>query len=91
MRSGLPAEVISRAKEILGNLEADELAPNRTPKLAAGGEAAWKVAESAPQMDMFAAKESLLAESLRKLDVNSLTPLEALQKLDELKKMATES
>jgi hypothetical protein len=38
---------------------------------------------------MFAAKESLLAETLGKLDVNSLTPLEALQKLDELKKMIT--
>jgi DNA mismatch repair protein MutS len=85
--AGLPAEVISRAKEILGNLEANELDPNRTPKLAAGGGAAWKVAEPAPQMDMFAAKESLLAETLEKLDVNSLTPLEALQKLDELKKL----
>jgi DNA mismatch repair protein MutS len=85
--AGLPTEVIARSKEILRNLEANELTPSRTPKLAAGGEAGWMVAEPAPQLDMFAAGESLLAETLRKLDVNSLTPLEALQKLDELKKM----
>ena len=88
--AGLPAEVISRAKEILGNLEANELTPNRMPRLAAGAEAAWKVAEPAPQLDMFAARESLLADALEKLDVNSLTPLEALRKLDELKKMISE-
>ncbi len=88
--AGLPAEVIARAKEILGNLEANELTPNRIPKLAAGAETAWRVAEPAPQLDMFAARESLLADALEKLDVNSLTPLEALQKLDELKKMITD-
>jgi DNA mismatch repair protein MutS len=88
--AGLPAEVIARSKEILRNLEANELTPNRTPKLAAGGEAGWRVAEPAPQLDMFAARESLLADALKKLDLDSLTPLEALKKLDELKKMISE-
>jgi DNA mismatch repair protein MutS len=88
--AGLPGEVIHRAKEILRNLEANELTPNQTPKLAAGGEGKWMVAQSPPQLDIFAGKESLLVEALQKLDVNSLTPLEALQKLDELKKMISE-
>ena len=33
--AGLPNEIITRAKEILHNLEADELTPNELPRLAA--------------------------------------------------------
>jgi len=83
--AGLPAEVVNRAKEILRNLEANELTPNEIPKLALGQSTALMVAE--PQLDMFKVEERKVRDELRKIDVNGLTPMEALKKLDELKKM----
>jgi DNA mismatch repair protein MutS len=86
--AGLPAEVIDRAKEILGNLEANELTPNEVPRLALGKTTYGMVAE--PQMDMFAEEERKIRDELKKIDVNRLTPVDALKKLDELKKMILE-
>jgi DNA mismatch repair protein MutS len=86
--AGLPPEVIRRAKEILGNLEANELTPNEVPKLALGEATYGMVAE--PQMDMFAAEEKKIRDELKKIDVDRLTPVDALKKLDELKKMLPE-
>ena len=39
-----------------------------------------------PQMGLFSEKETALKKELKELDVNELTPLEALSKLDKLKK-----
>jgi DNA mismatch repair protein MutS len=86
--AGLPREVIQRAKEVLHNLEANELTPNALPKLAMGQHAPMKVAE--PQLNMFAEEEQKLREALKKIDVNNLTPLDAIQKIDELRRMITE-
>jgi DNA mismatch repair protein MutS len=86
--AGLPPEVIARAKEILRNLEANELTPNRVPKLALGEGEALRVAQAPPQLDMFAAREAQVAEALRALNLDGMTPLEALKKLDELKRLA---
>jgi len=83
--AGLPKEVIQRAKEILHNLEANELTPNELPKLALGKHAPMKVAE--PQMNMFAEEEQKIREALKKVDIEGLTPLDALNKLDDLKKL----
>ncbi len=82
--AGLPKEVIERAKEILSNLETDALTPSDQPKLAlrrTSGNEAQQL-----QLDIFAVQERQLAEELRKLDLNNLTPLQALNKLSELKK-----
>ena len=38
------------------------------------------------QMTLFEMKDDKLREEIRKLDIEKLTPLEALQKLAELKK-----
>ena len=43
-------------------------------------------AEDAQQMDIFTANETLLSEELQKIDVMSLTPIEAIQTLFELQK-----
>ncbi len=83
--AGLPKEVIDRAKEVLKNLEANELTPNELPKLALGKSTALLVAE--PQMSLFSEEENRLREALKGLDLDNLTPLEALKKLTELKKM----
>lgn len=86
--AGLPVEVIERAREVLRNLEANELTPNEVPKLALGKHGYGNVAE--PQLSMFAEEEQKIREALKQVDVDHLTPLEALQKLDELKKLISD-
>jgi DNA mismatch repair protein MutS len=87
--AGLPRTVIERAREILTNLEANELSPNRTPKLAkrhAGRDV------DPGQISLFIPNiPSVLEKELKKIDVNKITPLEALVKLNELKKMLDEN
>jgi DNA mismatch repair protein MutS len=83
--AGLPHGVISRAREILNNLEANELTPHEMPKLAVGKSVPQKVAQ--PQLNMFAEEEKKIREELRELDPNNITPMEAIKKLDQLKKL----
>ncbi|HHS13061.1 MAG TPA: DNA mismatch repair protein MutS [bacterium] len=80
--AGVPARIIERAREVLNNLESNELTPNAVPKLALGEHAPMKVAQ--PQLYLFAEQESKLRDILKKVDVNTMTPLEALQLLHDL-------
>jgi DNA mismatch repair protein MutS len=86
--AGLPRTVIERAREILTNLEANELSPNRMPKLAkrnTGREV------DRNQVSLFSASEtSPLEKEIKSIDLNKMTPLDALIKLNELKKMLDE-
>ncbi|MBC7188211.1 MAG: DNA mismatch repair protein MutS [Calditrichaeota bacterium] len=84
--AGLPREVIERAKEILANLEAEALTPSEQPKLAVRRSASGEEAARQLQLDIFAAQERYLADELRRIDLDNLTPLQALNKLSELKK-----
>ncbi len=88
--AGLPKAVISRAKEILKNLEAEAINSSQVPKLALHKE---KPETKTQQMSLFAELEKTVREELRKVDPNRLTPLEALNKLDQLKQLvdSTES
>ncbi len=81
--AGMPEPVIRRAKEILHNLEKGELNEAGMPRLASSK----NLEQTIPQMNLFGEKD-LLKEELRKIDVNSLTPVEALVKLNQLKEMA---
>ncbi len=85
--AGLPGQVIERAREVLFNLEANELSPNKVPRLAkrrAGSRA------DTNQLSIFDfAKPSEVEEELKKIDLNQLTPIEALLKLKELKEKLT--
>lgn len=84
--AGIPKTVINRAKEILKNLEEHELSPQGLT-----AQTKRKLLSENNQMDIFdailekdEAKNQLLDE-IKKIDVNNLTPLEAIQKLAELK------
>ncbi|MFC1955457.1 DNA mismatch repair protein MutS [Chloroflexota bacterium] len=79
--AGLPKSVVHRAGEVLAELEED----SRTVKPAAKG---WRK-EPAPQMPLFGQKPSVV-EELEKLEIDGMTPLEALTKLYELQKKAGE-
>ncbi|HXG01514.1 MAG TPA: DNA mismatch repair protein MutS, partial [Bacteroidota bacterium] len=87
--AGLPEEVTERAKKILKNLEGLELSVHGESGSGGAGQGSAKKTKGrvAPevQMTLFEMKDDALREELRKIDVERLTPLEALQKLAELK------
>ena len=95
--SGMPQEVVARAEAILSNLEkvygSGEIAPSTSAKQRTKRQS---VAESvgAPQqsiqLSMFQLDDPVLVEirdQIRGLDIDSLTPLEALNKLNEIKRI----
>ncbi|HIE03518.1 MAG TPA: DNA mismatch repair protein MutS [Candidatus Latescibacteria bacterium] len=78
--AGLPQEVIARAEEVLSNLEAQELDPLRTMK--GRMKKSRKVAEV--QMDLFRdVQEPRILKELRELNPYEMTPMQALQKIEE--------
>ncbi len=81
--AGLPKSVVHRAHEVLEELEGD----SRQTRGVAKGQRRKK--EPAQQLSFFGQKPPLL-EELAKLDIESLTPLEALTKLYELQQKAKE-
>jgi DNA mismatch repair protein MutS len=82
--AGLPPSVIARARDILSSLEHDELSRGGRPALNAAPPAAQQ------QLGLFqtvaAEADDKLRVRLREVDVNRMTPLEALQVLADLKK-----
>ena len=94
--AGVPRKVIIRAREILANLENMELTPDHKPILARRGEAA-RSASAGDQADLFStgmqlnlmdAHHAEIIERLKTLDIDGLTPLDALNVIAELKKKA---
>ncbi|MPN32312.1 DNA mismatch repair protein MutS [bioreactor metagenome] len=79
--AGLPQKVIKRANAILKKLNAADIA-KKTKKLAF--EAKEAAEETAAQVDMFNIKETQIIDEINKIDVMSLTPIQALQTLFDL-------
>jgi DNA mismatch repair protein MutS len=87
--AGLPAPIIRRAKEILVHLEENA---NRKELFAKGpvGKSTPKEKKSEEQLLLFDAEEqwskkvSPFLETLQKIDINTLTPLQAQSKLADL-------
>jgi len=84
MMAGLPLEVTSRAKEILSNLESKELTPYEVKK-------ARKIKKEQEeqgfyQLSLFEFTDDALRKEISDIKVEELTPVQALNKLDELKK-----
>ena len=84
--AGLPKTVIDRAKEVLANLESEELTPNDLPKLAVKHDE-----QQNHQLDFFSRLENSLREKIDEIDLNNITPLEALNILNDLKKISDKS
>ena len=79
--AGVPNEVVKRAREILAGIESGATVDrSRAPS-----------AERVEAFDLFsgiaASKESEAADKIRSLDINTMTPIEAMNALFELKKM----
>jgi DNA mismatch repair protein MutS len=81
--AGLPAAVVARAREILTGLERDELSRGGRPSLSG--------AAPQQQLGLFAApapEDDPLRTRLRSVDVDNLTPIQALTLLAQLKEEA---
>ena len=74
--AGLPRSVITRAQEVLGELEGH---PSKKGKVSRH--------KASLQIPLFP-KDSILADEIDRLDIDSMSPLEAITKLYELKRIA---
>ncbi len=84
--AGLPVFVTNRAKEVLQNLESKELTPYEEKK-----EKLKKMKQKDDlQISLFEVKDDKLRNEIGEIEINNLTPLEALNKLSELKKKVKE-
>ncbi len=86
--AGIPVEVIDRAREVLGNLEQQSLDIDDRPALARSTakpkDGEGRKAESI-QLDFFQSINDEIYRELKSLDLDAMTPLEALKLLAELK------
>ena len=80
--AGVPKEVVDRARQILTELEAAHLDPSGKPRIAP---AAPGPSVRTVQLTLFEGAGSAIVQELNRLDLDRLTPLEALAKLKELK------
>ena len=81
--AGLPEEVLERAREILVNLEGEELDEVGRPRMAHSHKT--KQPEDILQLSLFGAKEQKLKKWIQGLDISTMAPLEALIELNRLK------
>ncbi|MCF7858548.1 MAG: DNA mismatch repair protein MutS [Candidatus Cloacimonetes bacterium] len=85
--AGVPKKVISRAKQILKNLEEHEISPQGLSSTAKK----QLTNNYSNQLDIFEAivekseEKNEILEAIKELDIDSLTPIEAINKLSELK------
>jgi DNA mismatch repair protein MutS len=80
--AGIPVTVVDRAKKILANIENEEHGINGLPKLVEND----KIEEMGHvQMGLFRKPENAVRQTLERLDISRMTPLEALNCLNDLK------
>jgi DNA mismatch repair protein MutS len=82
--AGIPREVILRAREVLENLESTQYTADAVPRLA-GGEHG-PLGPDGPQLGLFEAAPSEVEKELSELELEQMTPLDAFDKLVELRK-----
>jgi DNA mismatch repair protein MutS len=87
--AGIPEHVITRAREILGNLEKEELDPGGRPRISRKRNEKKKRQSDMTQPDLFGYRTDQLINELAQTDTDRLTPLEALNLLSEWKKRYT--
>ncbi len=77
--AGLPKSVVIRAQEVLAGLESHAARKGNIP------------GHKAPLQIPLFSQDSRLADEIARLDIDSMSPLEAITKLYELKRMAQEN
>lgn len=79
--AGLPDSIISRAKEVLANLEKEELNETGKPRFADR-----KTKKRTAQLDLFSSPADSVVSEIKNIDMKKMTPQEALNKLVEIQK-----
>ncbi|WP_408956059.1 DNA mismatch repair protein MutS [Natroniella sp. ANB-PHB2] len=92
-RAGIPKQVIERSKVILARLEEDEaetieLATEDSKNSYQQQKEKEEIKEKVTQMPLFTSANDQLTKELSQLDIMSMTPLEAMNQLHQLKKKA---
>jgi len=82
--AGIPREVILRAREVLENLESTQYTADALPRLA-GGEHG-PLGPGGPQLRLFDSEPSEVEREIEELEIERMTPLDAFDKLVELRK-----
>jgi len=77
--AGLPKPILDRSNEILGDLES-------TFAKEAAGEKLTSKRTTEPTEELFSKYQKNVLEKLKNLDVDNLTPIEAINLLNEIKK-----
>jgi DNA mismatch repair protein MutS len=85
--AGVPREVNDRAKQILIQLEENHLNKYGQPNIAPPR----SKASGSIQMTLFEWKDNAVVDRLKSLEIESMTPIEALQQLEALQRQAKES
>ena len=78
--AGVPREVIQRSKDILAQLEEEHLDPEGRAKIA---RRSIEPRKAQFQLTLFGATDHPLLDDLRQLDLNNVTPLQAMQLLQQ--------
>ena len=86
--AGLPEEVIERAKEILINLEGEELDDVGRPRFARSQRKQDQ--GDILQLNLFGSQDYRLKKWIQELNISSMTPLEALNELNKIKEYLDE-
>ncbi len=89
MMAGLPTSLTDRAKKILENLEASQLTPHSEQPSDPADIRKIKrrvtKSENTPQITMFEMKDDELRDAIKKIDINVMTPMDALKFLAKIK------
>ena len=88
--AGLPGAVIDRARQVLALLEGEHLAGGLNPPGIAGGRAP-RVQSTPDQLGLFAIGPNPIVERVAAMDVNSMTPVQAITALASLVEEARRS
>jgi DNA mismatch repair protein MutS len=86
--AGISPKVLARAKEILKNIENGELDGTGEPVLARSKSPGRQ--DESVQLSLFKTQGETIVNALRKLDIASMTPLEALNELNALRELIEE-
>ncbi len=89
--AGLPEETIKRSKEVLSNLEKAELNELGAPKLAYSSGSVPHENIRRSQLDLFTTQADPVIKEILGLDILSMTPIEALNKLYEMRRRLSEN
>jgi DNA mismatch repair protein MutS len=83
--AGIPVIVVEKAKKILYNIENGEFGSQEAPRTAGGKK---ELESGSVQMNLFRKPDNLVLDRLKQVDISKMTPLEALNFLNDLQDIA---